>query len=147
MLVEDLEERSSANYCHDEALKLLKRIIDARHHELTPSEDTDSRDDDNESTPSKDTDSRDDDNDSTTPKPSMAVAQSTAEFESVESETSTSRLAIQSASSDDSKPRIRETVEKLTQRYRSETVEGTYIDENLIASPRSLANSTSSEKE
>jgi len=54
MLVEDPEERSSADYCHNEALRLsncdsripfLQRIKDTRRRESTPS-DTESSDDD-----------------------------------------------------------------------------------------------------
>ncbi|KAG8416300.1 hypothetical protein J3458_006893 [Metarhizium acridum] len=48
MLVEDPEERSSADYCHDGARTLLKRISDTRHQE-----------------------SDDEDKSVTTPKPSM----------------------------------------------------------------------------
>ncbi|MCJ1424194.1 hypothetical protein MMC29_002081 [Sticta canariensis] len=91
MLVEDPEERSSADYCHDEALKLLQGITDTRRQESDG----------------------DYDDGSTTPKAPMLVAQSIVESESADSEASTIRLDIQPASSADSEARIIETVEDI----------------------------------
>ena len=90
MLVEDPEERSSADYCHGKALELLQKITNTRRQE---SDD-------------------DDDDGSTTPKPWMLGAQSVVESEKAE-EASTFRLKIQSASSDGSEIPIRETVEDI----------------------------------
>ena len=89
MLVEDPEERSSADYCSDEALKLLQHIADTRRQE-----------------------SDDDDDGSTTPNPSMLGAQSAVESGNSEG-ASTFRLNIQSASSDGSETSIREKVEDI----------------------------------
>ena len=93
MLVEDPDERSSADYCHDKALKLLQRINDARRPESTPS----------------DTESSDDDDGSSTPKPS--IQQSDVESESAD-EASTIRLNPQSDSRDGSET-PRRTVESI----------------------------------
>ena len=85
MLVEDPEERFSAGYCHDDALKLLQCMTD--------------------------TQDLNDDDGSTTSKPSVPEGQSAVEPQSADSEASTFRLDIQSASLDDSGTPIRETVE------------------------------------
>ena len=86
MLVEDPDERSSADYCHDEALKLLQRINDARRPESTPS-----------------------DTESSTPKPS--ILQSNVKSES--DEASTIRLDPQSDSRDGSETLPRRTEESI----------------------------------
>ena len=88
MLVEDPEERSSADYCHDKALKLLQRITNSRCHEP----------DDN-------------DDGSTTPKLLILSPQFSVESENPQ-EASTFRLDVQSASSDGLKIPARDTVIK-----------------------------------
>ena len=96
MLVEDPDERSSADYCHDEALKLLKLITDTRRQESTAS----------------DTESRGGDDGSTTPKPSTPGSNSAMGSESSE-EASTFRLDIQPDSQNGSEAQVRETVEDI----------------------------------
>ena len=119
MLKEDPEERSSADYIHDEASERLQRIrpTDAQGQALT----------------SLSTTADYEDGDSTTPKPS----------ESVESEASTFRLDAQPPSSDGLEAPIRDTVEEPD--VGSDLIAGLgYRNSSLISS---LCNSTDSEQE
>lgn len=96
MLVEEPDERSSADFCHDEALKLLQHIQDTWRQDSTPSC----------------IESGTDDDDSTIPGPSIPGGQSALESESAE-QASTFRLGVQANSEDGSEAPIRKPVEDM----------------------------------
>lgn len=96
MLVEEPDERSSADFCHDEALKLLQRITDTGRLVSSPSDTEPSADDDS----------------SSTPRPRGLGSRSAAESQSAE-QASTFRLDVQPDLQGCSETQIRKTLEDI----------------------------------